>query len=1151
MSSEGAAETRSSSPYRISARHARANAMTTQGHLQTASGDRNTSLDSGCGPAEDTFFIRDLLRESRQVRDENVNCVSEDEFLDRVLEAQIVHRKQLSHVDDFDQDGSAVISKTYLKMDKETGDVTNINGDVKLELKEKITAKFRIATPEELDRNVENCGNKDNYDNQCDNLDTDRNFTENLCGMTENRNRTEEHMNETENGNQMEENGNQTEENGYPAEDRNQAKGDTNSRHVLTTESRPVCDLGTGQGTEGSETNSPVTLRNKRRAAGNSIDSFTATPSDLLKRRSAEIVQLRRKLEAKMKRKSLQNYCLSDDEDAGLLNSDRVDPRTLRRPLSAFGNLYRDSGNEAAFSSHSSCNSSNYPSYCSTPIHRQQYRDKIPPTHAIDPKKLRYLLGDPHYSPPGHRCKCACYNHRCKSIHCEPFSCDYRHSNQYNDHTCRSPCRNNRCNDAVSNIKSTNLCCHHTCGSYNNHSCSHSPNHRNSNLYSGHRPYNSCGHHNCADTCDNHGTCERNCHTIPYNTCDSQCISAIPHSESCNSNCGHICHTPSPPESCNCSAVSSPRRSSTCANLQHTCRSPSPYQDAEGFESQYHTPVGSPRPVKSIRPARVTENQDGRINYYPNCDPTIWLRSCEKEIRQPLHGTKSGVIPTWLKGTLIRNGPGRIKVGDQQYNHVFDGSALLHRFHFQKGEVTYQNKFLESRSYLRDTKAQRIVVNYFGTRAHPDPCKTILQNVASKFSFEEHFTDNAQISLYPYGDGLYALTETPFIFRVDPETLDTHEKVNLTHHIAVLTHTAHPHVDRDGTVYNIGQGVGPLGPKYHVCKFPNPKADRKGKVKSPFEQPMVVSVSCPIIGQVILGKQDALIDALQCLASACAAVRHFHTLHLIPLQTKIHVMRRDTGEVTSTQYVTETFFFLHTINAYEDRGHIVLDIAAYKNADMLNCMFVEALKNAAYDPTYAQMFRGRPKRWVLPLNPDKDAKPGANLVTLPNTNCRGRWAKKNVVYITPELLSDIGCEVPRIYYEEYNGRPYRYFYSICSDVDHPSPGTLVKVDVVNKTHVEWSEDNVYPSEPIFVPHPEAKREDDGVVLAALLRAKGLDDQVCMLVLDATTFTELGRVEFVASGPVPKCLHGWFVQDGTLRVHKDTNGAQDDDTDSQK
>ncbi|XP_047469906.1 uncharacterized protein LOC125025759 [Penaeus chinensis] len=1185
MYSEGDGETRSSSPYRISAHHARSNTMTTQWHLQTASEDRNTSFDSGCGPAEDTRFIRDLLCESRQVREENMNCASESDLDDCVLEAHIVHRKQISHVDDFDRDGSTVTtSKVFLEMDKETEDVTDINDDVKIELKEKVTAKFRIATPEELNKNMEIYGKKNNNNITCDNLDTDRNITKIMCRMTESKNQTEEQRirieengnqteeirNQTEEiRNQTEEIRNQTEENRYQGEDRNQAKGDTDSRHILITESHPVFDLSTGQGTEGSETNSPVTLRNKRRA-GNSIDSFTTTPSDLLKRRSAEIVQLRRKLEAKMKRKSLQNYCLSDDEDAGLLSRDSVDPRTLRRPLSAFGNLCRDSGNEAVISTHSSCSNSNYPSYCSTPIHRQQYRDKKPPTHAIDPKKLRYLLGDPHYSPTGHRCKCTCYNHRCKSIHCEPCSCDYRHSNQCSDHTCRSPCRNNRCSDAVTNIYSDNHCCRHTCGSYNSHSCSHSPNHRNSNLCSGQRSYNSSGHHNCADTCNNHGICKLDCHTIPYNTCDNQCISAIPLSESCNSNCGHTCHasgtcTPTPSESCNCSAVSSPCRSLTYANLQHTCRSPSPYQDADGFESQYHTPVGSPRPVKSIRPAQVTENKDGRINYYPNCDPTIWLRSCEKEILQPISGTKSGVIPTWLKGSLIRNGPGRIKVGEQQYNHVFDGSALLHRFHFHKGEITYQNKFLESRSYLRDTKAQRIVVNYFGTRAHPDPCKTILQNVASKFSFEEHFTDNAQISLYPYGDGLYALTETPFIFRVDPETLNTHEKVNLTHHIAVLTHTAHPHVDRDGTVYNIGQGVGPLGPKYHVCKFPKAKADRKGKVKSPFEQahivgsvnarwrlnpcymhsfamtpnywviieqPMVVSVSKII--KVIL-KQDALIDALQWWEK----------------ETKIHVLRRDTGEVTTTQYITETFFFLHTINAYEDRGHIVLDIAAYKNADMLNCMFVEALKNAAYDPTYAQMFRGRPKRWVLPLNPDKDAKPGANLVTLPNTNCRGRWAKKNVVYITPELLSDIGCEVPRIYYEEYNGRPYRYFYSICSDVDHPSPGTLVKVDVVNKTHVEWSEDNVYPSEPIFVPHPEAKREDDGVVVAALLRAKGLDDQVCLLVLDATTFTELGRVEFVSSGPVPKCLHGWFVQDGTLTVHKDTNGSQDDDADSQK
>ena len=39
--------------------------------------------------------------------------------------------------------------------------------------------------------------------------------------------------------------------------------------------------------------------------------------------------------------------------------------------------------------------------------------------------------------------------------------------------------------------------------------------------------------------------------------------------------------------------------------------------------------------------------------------------------------------------------------------------------------------------------------------------------------------DNANVSLYPYGDGLYALTETPFIHKVDPLTLDTLERVSL------------------------------------------------------------------------------------------------------------------------------------------------------------------------------------------------------------------------------------------------------------------------------------------------------------------------------------------------------------------------------------
>ncbi|XP_076056960.1 carotenoid isomerooxygenase-like [Oratosquilla oratoria] len=541
-------------------------------------------------------------------------------------------------------------------------------------------------------------------------------------------------------------------------------------------------------------------------------------------------------------------------------------------------------------------------------------------------------------------------------------------------------------------------------------------------------------------------------------------------------------------------------------------------------------------------PAGCIREEDGRINYYPNCDAKIWVRSCTTEVVKPLHGKKHGQIPAWLRGTLVRNGPGRIQVGEQQYNHIFDGSALLHRFHIKDGDVTYQNKFLRSRSYEKDTAAQRIVVNYFGTRAQPDPCVTIMQNLVSTFSLEEHFTDNAQISLYPYGDGLYALTETPFMYRIDPETLDTKEKVDMTKHVSVFTHTAHPHVDAEGNTYNIGQGVSLTGPKYYICKFPKSEGG-----STPFDRAEVVgSVSArwPLspcymhsFGMTenfwVIIEQPLVVSVVKMLKVYMSGDALINALRWSETETKIHLVRRDTGKVTKTQYLTTTFFFLHVVNAFEQDGHVIVDIASYKNADMLHCMYTEALKNASYDPCYAKMFRGRPKRWVIPVSPDRHAKMNVNLVSLAGSTATARWRSSSTVFLEPELLADIGCEVPRLHYDLCNGRPYRYFYAICSDVDHPCPGTLIKVDVESRTHMEWGEDNVYPSEPIFVPRPGAETEDDGVVLSALLRARGLDNQVCLIVLDGTTFTELGRVEFECPGPVPKCLHGWFVEENQM------------------
>lgn len=155
---------------------------------------------------------------------------------------------------------------------------------------------------------------------------------------------------------------------------------------------------------------------------------------------------------------------------------------------------------------------------------------------------------------------------------------------------------------------------------------------------------------------------------------------------------------------------------------------------------------------------------DGNGRYYPNCSSDVWLRSCEHEIVEPIEGHVSGQIPTWINGSLLRNGPGSWKVGDMSFGHLFDCSALLHRFAIKGGRVTYQNRFVDTETLRKNRAAQRIVITEFGTAAVPDPCHSIFDKFGAIFR-PDSGTDNSMISIYPFGDQYYTLTETPFMHR--------------------------------------------------------------------------------------------------------------------------------------------------------------------------------------------------------------------------------------------------------------------------------------------------------------------------------------------------------------------------------------------------
>ncbi|XP_015369848.1 PREDICTED: carotenoid isomerooxygenase isoform X1 [Diuraphis noxia] len=531
----------------------------------------------------------------------------------------------------------------------------------------------------------------------------------------------------------------------------------------------------------------------------------------------------------------------------------------------------------------------------------------------------------------------------------------------------------------------------------------------------------------------------------------------------------------------------------------------------------------------------LDENRDLLVKHlnagqdlYPNCDTSIWLRNCTHEIPTPIQGKIEGKIPEWLSGSLLRNGPGSTRVGNYEFKHVFDSSALLHRYAFKNGTVSYQCRFLESNTYKQNKAAQRIVITEFGTRACPDPCKTIFHRFSNVFKWGDDQSDNAMISIYPIGDEYFTFTEYPIVSKIDPTTLETLKTIDIARRTGIVHHTAHPHVAADGAVFNLATIPKIDGPHYCVVKFPRVDSETGyqystdemfGRVcivatikcRWPLhpgymhsfgitehyfvvvEQPLSISLSTVVVNRF---KGDPLSSALKWFQDC---------------PTLIHLISRSDGRTVKT-FKSDAFFYLHIINQYEEDDHVVIDICCYRDPSMIDCMFVEALQNLNKNPDYAAMFRSRPLRFVLPVNSDKP---------------KSENVKNDHLYVSPEKLCDLGCETPRI--NEFKiGIKYRFFYAISSDVDSENPGTLIKVDTYNKTYKTWCEQNVYPSEPIFVSFPDAEGEDDGVVLSSIIWGSKCENQAGVIVLDAKSWTEIGRAVFVTQSPVPKCLHGWYA-----------------------
>jgi beta,beta-carotene 9',10'-dioxygenase len=442
----------------------------------------------------------------------------------------------------------------------------------------------------------------------------------------------------------------------------------------------------------------------------------------------------------------------------------------------------------------------------------------------------------------------------------------------------------------------------------------------------------------------------------------------------------------------------------------------------------------------------------------------------------------TGVVPQWLSGELFRNGPAKFETSGQRFRHWFDGLAMVHRFAFDSGTVSYRNRFLETPAYQAARDNGTIEFADFAT----DPCRSMF---ARFFTWYRRFpaAHNACVNVVPMDGGLTALTETPIAVHFERDTLAT---VGLSRYDDAITGnvtTAHPHLaPLTGDLVNYVLKFG------RTCEYGVYRQDPKGMTREliaavPETAPSYMHSFAITENHVILVAFPYVVNPLALLLKGKPFISNYRWRP--ELGTRFVVIDQRTGEVRS-DHRTDAFFAFHHINAFEQDGEIVIDLAAYEDASIIEATYLDSLRAGTTLPM------PRPTRYHL--------EPGGQVRT--------------------EVLSEEIIELPRIDYGKHNGRPYRVVYGMGKhSVGADFFNQLIKLDVTTGQTLTWHEPGTYPGEPVYVGAPGQTGEDEGVVLSVVLDSA--TSRSFMLVLDAGSFTELARAELPHA--VPFGFHGQF------------------------
>ncbi|ACK64122.1 Carotenoid oxygenase [Rippkaea orientalis PCC 8801] len=440
----------------------------------------------------------------------------------------------------------------------------------------------------------------------------------------------------------------------------------------------------------------------------------------------------------------------------------------------------------------------------------------------------------------------------------------------------------------------------------------------------------------------------------------------------------------------------------------------------------------------------------------------------------------SGKIPEGLRGTLYRNGPGRLERGTQKVGHWFDGDGAILAVHFRDTGATATYRYVQTEGYQKEAKADHFLYPNYGMTVPGGFWKTwgkVVKNTA-----------NTSVLALP--NKLLALWEGGFPHGLDLETLETLGLDNLTQLKPGDSFSAHPKIDPNtGNIYNFG--VTP-GVKTTLNLY---QSDATGKI---IKKSSHFLKGIPLIHDFVIAGQYLVFFVppvrINLWKTALGIASFSDGMQWKPqLGTQILIFERDNLSLVS-QSETDPWFQWHYTNGYvNDQRNIVVEFVRYPD--------FTTNQNLKEVSTGKLQTLAKGTLWEIEISP-----------------------QTGTVIKTQELL-DRGCEFPVISSDKV-GNNWRYTYLSVhrdnADLSQEILSAIARFDreLGTLTIADMGE-NHYPSEPIFVPH--SPQSQQGWILTVVYDGSAHRSEVRIYDSNNLNLEPLCRLELPTV--IPPGFHG--------------------------